>query len=320
MVAQQQPQAHPPAARSARFKHIVFGFGTFGVSRARRRRAINLAPPPAIPPPLEVLPDPRGRHGCKSLTAEEEQFIVWLFRRAGLDARRYRPETLRRRLAACLRVLHVRHVEDARNLIDRDPSLVSTALGALVIGVTSFFRDSTVFDHLTYTALPSLSRSPRIWSAGCSDGEELYSVAILLAEMNMLHRCYLLGSDCRPQAVAAARAGRYDAAATREVPLSWKLKYFDKIAGGFQVRQSLRAAAQWRTSDVTQVHEPGAWDLILCRNMAMYFRAGVAAQVWQAMETSLRPGGFLVLGKAERPAGATRLSAIAPCIYRRDRG
>ena len=319
MVAQ-QPQTHPAAARSARFKHIVFGFGTFGVSRARRRRAVNLAPPPTLGAITELCPDARGRQGPISLTAEEEEFIVWLFRRAGLDSRSYRPETLRRRLPACLRFLHVRDVRDARTLIDGDPTLVSTAVGALVIGVTSFFRDAPVFDHLTYTALPSLSRSPRVWSAGCSDGEELYSVAILLAEMNMLHRCHLLGSDCRPHAIARARAGRYEVAAMREVPLSWKLKYFDKIAGGFQVRESLRAAVQWRTSDVTRVHEPGAWDLILCRNMAMYLRAGVAAQLWQAMETSLRPGGFLVLGKAERPVGATRLSANAPCIYRRDRG
>jgi chemotaxis methyl-accepting protein methylase len=92
------------------------------------------------------------------------------------------------------------------------------------------------------------------------------------------------------------------------------------VTGGFEVRESLRSAVQWRTSDVTQVHEPGAWDLILCRNMAMYLRSCAAAQLWRAMEASLRPGGFLVLGKAERPAGAKRLSAIAPCIYRRDRG
>jgi chemotaxis methyl-accepting protein methylase len=193
----------------------------------------------------------------------------------------------------------------------------------MVIGVTSFFRDASVFDHLTYTVLPALPRTPRghprVWSAGCSDGEEIYSVAMLLAEMNLLGGTYLLGTDCRPQAVARARAGRYEHRAMRDVPLAWQRNYFEGDGDAHaRLRCEVRSAVQWRTGDVTRLCEPGAWDLILCRNLTMYLRLDVAGRIWSAFEDALRPGGFLVLGKAERPIGAQRLGLVAPCIYRRD--
>ncbi|HYO09905.1 MAG TPA: protein-glutamate O-methyltransferase CheR [Tepidisphaeraceae bacterium] len=250
---------------------------------------------------------------------------MWLFEQAGIDGRAYRTETIRRRLGACLRALRVGSPAEARLLLQRDRAKVQVAVGALVIGVTSFFRDAGVFDHLTYTALAALPRPPRarrIWSAGCSDGEELYSVAILLAEMNLLDDgATLLGTDCRAHAISHARQGRYVGAQLRDVPQVWRERYFEPIgAGGYRVLPRLRDAVQWRTADLTRLHEPGAWDLILCRNMAMYLRPEVAGRLWERLEQALRPGAFLVLGKAERPVGATRLSLVAPCVYRRDRG
>jgi chemotaxis methyl-accepting protein methylase len=154
-------------------------------------------------------------------------------------------------------------------------------------------------------------------------------VAVLLAEAGLLARSTLLGTDCRAEAIRAARVGAYDAAAARKhVPAAWAARYFEphdppaaRQAGQrWRVRPELRAAAQWRAGDLTRVAEPGGWDLILCRNAVMYLRCDVAGRVWERLEQSLRPGGFLVLGRAERPAGATRLSPVAPCVYRRDRG
>jgi chemotaxis methyl-accepting protein methylase len=297
----------------ARFRHIVFkGSG--------RRGAVDLAPRPA---PVEYVPPPLHPRGPQ-LTPDEARFVNWLFAQGGLDARAYRPETLRRRLPACLRALRASSVADARLMLQDDPAAIADAVNTMVIGVTGFFRDTSVFDHLSNTVLPALPQRrgrPRVWSAGCSDGEELYSVAMLLAEMGLLPGGGdLLGTDCRPQAVARARAGRYDQRVLRDVPPPWREKYFEGDGGTMaRVRPKLRAAVQWRTGDLTRLCEPGAWDLILCRNMTMYLRADVAARVWGALENALRPGGFLVLGKAERPLVARRLGVVAPCIYRRDR-
>ena len=295
--------------RAGRFRHIVFATG-YGSGRA-----MDFTPAP----PHEPVESRRR----SSLSAEEESFVSYLFRSAGLDARDYRPETLRRRLPACLRALHVTTPRNAKAALEENPKLLGTALDAMVIGVTSFFRDAAVFDHLTYHVLPMLAvrrREVRIWSAGCSDGGELYSVAILLSEMGMLSRACLLGTDCRPEAVRQARQASYQENELKEVPTPWLKQYFRRERGSWRISTALAEAVQWRTGDVLAVREPGMWDLILCRNLAMYLRPEVGGRLWQQLEETLRPGGYLVLGKAERPLGTSRLSGVAPCIYRRDRG
>jgi chemotaxis methyl-accepting protein methylase len=302
--------------RGGKFRHVVFA----GAGDVRPGHVLDFAPPPGaghvLDPPPEVI----------QLSVEEEAFLAHLFRAAGLDGRIFRRETLRRRLPACLRAIRACSPVDGRQILHADPGLVPRALSALVIGVSSFFRDAEVFDLIGFNVLPSICAGkvrPRVWSVGCSDGAELYSIAILLAEMGLLDGAYLLGTDCRADAVASAREGIFDARALRGVPGVWIDQYFSPViedGDRYQLRARLRGAAQWRTANVTRLQEPGQWDLILCRNMAMYLRPESSGRLWTLFEQSLRPGGYLVLGKAERPTGAGRLSMVGPCIYRRDRG
>jgi chemotaxis methyl-accepting protein methylase len=251
---------------------------------------------------------------------EADPFVNWLFRQAGLSAAHYRPETLRRRLPACLRNLRVRSTEQARQLLERSPGLVPAAVSALLVGVTTFFRDREPFERLR-TLLRELARGRpglHVWSAGCSDGSELYSVALILAEAGLLGG-YLLGTDCRPDALRTARAGQYDTAAIRGVPQELLRRFFAFRDGRWEIDPSLRRAVRWRAGDVLTTPEPGAWDLILFRNAAMYMKAEAAYPLWVRFEHALRPGGLLVLGKAERPVGASRLTCVGPCLYRRSR-
>jgi chemotaxis protein methyltransferase CheR len=251
-----------------------------------------------------------------------EPFVEWLFRHAGLSAAHYRPETLRRRLPACLRVLRANSTDHAREILERSPGLVPAAVSALLVGVTSFFRDHEPFEQLR-ALLPELvdgRRGPNVWSAGCSDGAELYSVAMLVAEAGLLGEAYLLGTDCRPDAVRTARAGRYDTASIRGVADPLRRRYFEFRDGAWEIDPALRRAVRCRAGDVLTTPEPGGWDVILFRNTAMYMRPEVAYPLWIRFEQALRPGGLLMLGKAERPAGAGRLTGAGPCLYRRTRG
>ena len=301
---------HFELARPNKYRHVVFT-GPYGSTA----RLVNLAPPTVS---VEEAPTGNDR-----LTEEEHAFIRSLFACAGLDANSYRAESLRRRLQACLRAVRASSILEARRALASKPALVTVAINAMVIGVSSFFRDAAVFDQIAFNVLPSLFRThgpARVWSVGCSEGQELYSVAILLAELGLLDGCYLLGTDCRAEAIHRARDGCYDAAAIRHVPQAWVEKYFHRQTDRWRVVSSLRTAVQWRTADVTRVQEPGVWDLILCRNMAMYLRPEASGKLWETFETALRPGGYLVLGKAERPVNARRLSPVGPCLFRRDRG
>jgi chemotaxis methyl-accepting protein methylase len=257
-----------------------------------------------------------------SLSPQQRSFVHWLFREAGLNAELYREETLARRLPACLRAVRASCVGGARNVIQNDPFLLDRAVSALVIGVTSFFRDAQVFDELRGRILPQLissSNTLRIWSAGCSDGQELYSVAMLLDEIGWLNRADLLGTDCRPDALRRAAQGVYSDDEVSAIPGELSGAHLLRGDAGWQIRSRLRTVIRWRSADLTHVIEPGTWDLILCRNMVMYLEPVVAHEVWINLARALRPGGFLVVGKAERP-GSDQLAPVTRCVFARKSG
>jgi chemotaxis protein methyltransferase CheR len=293
---------------AAQFRHIVFP------RELRGRKAVNLA----------VGADPAAQPSAAgSLDAEATAFLRWLFARVGLDADRYREETLRRRLPACLRALGVRSPEEARRLLEEDPGRVTAAMSTMLVGVTAFFRDATVFDYLRDAVLRSVAADRpglAVWCAGCSDGAEVFSVAMLLDELGLLAGSHVVGTDCRGDAIARARSGVFDAHAIRGVPPDLLARHFTPDGPAWRVAPALRAAVRWRVADLLAGPEPGYWDVILCRNTTMYLRPEVLAPLWGALEGALRPGGVLVLGKAERPLGAGRLAPLGPCVYRRIRG
>jgi len=256
------------------------------------------------------------------LSEDEESFLRFLFKEAGLDLYKYRLRTLKRRIGPCLRALHAANFSDARRMVQQKPALLPAAISTMIIGVTSFFRDAQVWESMRNEVIPALFKGRyglAIWCLGCSDGNELYSLAMLLAEMRLLHRCHLLGTDCRLDAVKKARTGQFDASMIKSVPPDLLSRYFIQEEAHWRVKPAIRDAIHWRRADVLTLHEPGVWDLILCRNMTMYFGPDASAALFPRLEMSLRPGGVLVLGKAERPPAACHLSSVAPCIYRRDR-
>jgi chemotaxis methyl-accepting protein methylase len=306
---------------AARYRHVIFPDSVGGYGKA-----VNLSPRQPQGAPADAGPSPAAP--TEPLAPEVESFLRWLLSRAGLSFRHYKPETLVRRLPACLRALRVGSVGQARALLQRQPQLAAAALDALLIGVTGFFRDEAVFSMLHRRTLPDLlrrrqaqvgSRTFRVWSAGCSDGAELYSVAILLVELGALSPfgVELVGTDCRPEALERAAAGAFDAATVKSVPPHLLGRYFSFDGSRYHVQRALRAAVRWRCGDVLGGIEPGPWDLVLCRNVAIYLQPESAAALWPSLASVLRPGGALVLGKAERPGGVTDLVTEGPCVYRR---
>lgn len=293
-------------AYSRQFEHIVFPRNEL------RHIAINLAPASMIAPtPGEVL---------SPWANEEMEFAVWLLARVGLDARSYRHETLQRRLPACLRSLRARSCQHAREILDQRPTAIHSAISALLVGVTSFFRDSAVFEQLRQELRQTMDERGQgiyAWSIGCSDGAELYSLGMIVADQDRLAESYLLGTDCRSDAIELARMGSYGHLATQHVPSELKTRYLERNGSCFTVTPTLRKAVRWRVSSILNEFESGLWDVIFFRNIALYLHPDIVQTLWPKLEAALRPGGLLVLGRAERPSGVQRLRAIGPCLYRR---
>jgi chemotaxis protein methyltransferase CheR len=168
--------------------------------------------------------------------------------------------------------------------------------------VTGLFRDPEQFQLLERDLLPLVlgaRRQLRVWSAGCADGSELYSVGILLAQMGLLEKAVLLGSDLLSENLAQAEQGVY---------------------GDVQLPGSLRARMRWEQRDL--LHDstpPGKWSVVLCRNVLIYLRPAAKRGVHERLSRALALGGVLLIGRSERisdPA-AIGLELVGPQAYRR---
>lgn len=238
-------------------------------------------------------------HPPLQTTEPAHGFVGWVIERAGLDAKLYRHGPLLRRLPACLRTLKVRSTWEARRLLEQRPDLLPAAANALLIGVTGFFRDPPVFEEMRSVVLPRLAlrgEPLRVWSAACSTGEELCSVAILLAEEGRLARSQLLGTDYRAEAIERARSGLYSEAPPDE---AIRRKYFESVGKFWRVAGPLQRQMRWQVADLAETAVGGPWDIILWRNLAIYLNPTPAERLWSRLAAALTPGGFLIVGKAD---------------------
>lgn len=309
-----KPVCAEAEARAKRFAHVSFS----GIDAPPR-------PPRTGLERKKQAGDPAGGAvGRESARPEAndtpvDPFLERLFAQSGLEAVTYRPSFLQRRVPACLRALRQDSKKAAEEALKRKPELVPLAVDAMLIGVSGFFRDSGVFQQLRTTVLPELVNSRkglRVCSLGCSEGQELYSVAMLLDELDALRGSCLLGVDCRPEAIAQARAGSFEVAELEGVCPSFRDRYFHTRGSRARVASLLRERARWEEGDCLRwKFRRGEWDLLLFRNVAIYFRAEAMAGLWETLVAALRPGGFLVTGKAEQPPNGLPVKRIAHCIY-----
>jgi chemotaxis methyl-accepting protein methylase len=290
-----------------RFSHVRFAASTAGEPRLRRKEPSRLQAEDVLrqAPPVHV-------------PVEERAFIYDILRKARLEPANYRISALSRRLSNCLRVLKAHSIAEASASLAAHQQSFQSLLNTLLIGVTGFFRDVEAYGHLRHVILPSLLRtSPtaRVLSAACSDGAELYSLAMCLAEHNALAGATFVGVDCRQEALDGAAKGWYGASAMEAVPLPMQNRFFRREGEGHRIIDSLRDAIDWQQNDIFHFSTPAPFDLIACRNVAIYLEPRAAERLWQHLHASLGPGGILFTGKAERPnAGFQR---IAPCFFKK---
>jgi chemotaxis protein methyltransferase CheR len=184
-------------------------------------------------------------------------------------------------------------------------------LPLVTVGKTSFFRDERQFKALDALLPGFLARvegggSPlRIWSAGCATGEEPYSIAMSCAARGLKpEQVELLATDVNPEAVAAATRGLYEARRVRDIPSPLLHQHFDREGDAWRVRASLRRSiAAIRPHNLVSVAFPspaaGAWDVIFCRNVIIYFDTPTTRRVLEQFHHALAPGGWLLLGYSE---------------------
>jgi chemotaxis methyl-accepting protein methylase len=292
-------------AGSDQFEHLVFLSDTPAISRTGFRR---VAPAP--------MPKPKARNEPALEPALAGLFEV-LCGRAGLRTTDYRPSMFRRRAGACLRAMRSSTAEEALGVLGTDTTRAEHGLNALLVGVTGFFRDPHVFEALAFELARRVGgrQRYRVMSVGCSNGAELYSCAMLLAELGRLAEADLTGIDCRRDAVAVAEHGAYDPALLDGVEPGLAARYFRASAGRMWIRDDLKRACAWQVADAMRFSAGDRLDLVLCRNLAIYLEPAASERLWTRLHALLVPGGLLCVGKAERPP-ARLFTRIGPCLFR----
>jgi len=195
----------------------------------------------------------------------------------------------------------------------RDAQLADRVVDALLNQETSFFRDAAVLDQVgdAAMALPaSGSRRMRIWSAGCSTGQEVLSLAMLLHERSAGMSCTpaeITATDVSKGAIARARRGRFTQfEIQRGLSIHRMVRWFEQDGADWVARRELFRNVAFRQHNlVTDSPPPGEFDIVLCRNVLLYFSPAVRRQVFERLSCAMRPNGLLVLGAGETVIGQT---------------
>lgn len=197
---------------------------------------------------------------------------------------------------------------------DRNGPLANAVVDALLNHETSFFRDAAVLDLVVEAAQALQAEAPgrrlRIWSAGCSMGQEPYSLAMLFEEAALSRGMLMpeiVATDVSAAALARARAGRFSQfEIQRGLPVRRMVSWFDSVDGEWVVRPELARRIVFRQQNLAKDPPPaGKFDLVLCRNVLLYFAAGVRTRVFRTLREATRDGGLLVLGAGETVIGQT---------------
>jgi chemotaxis protein methyltransferase CheR len=244
--------------------------------------------------------------------------------RAGISIGADKEYLLRARLEPQLKHWGMNNLDGLASHLTTNPGgkIANEVVAALTINETLWFRDGKPFDHIKNVVLPDIltrsgDRNLTVWSAACSSGQEVYSIAMTLKESNITARNWtwsILGSDICEPVLERARAGVYSKfEVQRGLPIQRLVQYFEQLGQDYTVRKELRQNISFRSLNLTDLPLGiGPFDLVFCRNVLIYFEVDVKSKVLASIAKRMKPGGYLILGSAETTMGISKLYSPVP--------
>lgn len=253
--------------------------------------------------------------GVNAPTAPDEDealnlVLRLLHDRYSIDFRPYKRPTIVRRIQRRMVATGTDSISDYLHYVQQQPDEQHTLIASFLIKVTQFFRDPDLFAVLRDQILPDIVETARdrdhtirLWSAGCATGEEAYSLAILLAEVlgDELEQFHvrIFATDLDEEAITFARQGLYPAGRLLGIDRAIVDRYFEMVDGGYQIAKRIRGLMVFGQHDLADRAPFPRVDLVLCRNVLIYFTPDLQRRILQLFAFSLRGGGYLILGKSE---------------------
>ncbi|MCU6708355.1 protein-glutamate O-methyltransferase CheR [Paenibacillus sp. J5C_2022] len=231
------------------------------------------------------------------------RFVERMKHKTDIDLSQYKEAQMKRRLTT-LRMKHGYTTFDQYwKALENDKALMNEFLDRMTINVSEFWRNPQRWEVLKDRFLPAMlsaNANLKVWSAACSTGEEPYTIAMIMDGLGALQRTKLLATDLDSNVLLKAQQGVYLERALRDVPPTYRDRYFVEQHGAYEVSDKLRRAIQFRQQNLLHDRFDSDFHLIVCRNVMIYFTEEAKHQLYHKFAAALKPGGLLFVGSTEQ--------------------
>jgi len=228
-------------------------------------------------------------------------FQHWVLKEYSIDLSAYKSNQLHRRILSLMSRVGVNSVEEYISLLKKDPAQKQKFLDFITINVTEFFRNPEIFDELSKKIKSELPYNSglKIWSAACSIGAEPYSLAMIVDNLNPRGNHKIIATDIDNTILEKAKHGEYVYSEVKNVPKQFMDKYFVVNGDKYIISPQIKKMVQFKKHDLILDNFDNNFDLVVCRNVVIYFNQDVKDKIYEKISNSLKKGGLLFVGATE---------------------
>ncbi|MEK6266318.1 MAG: protein-glutamate O-methyltransferase CheR [Clostridium sp.] len=228
-------------------------------------------------------------------------FQQWVLKEYKIDLSAYKSNQLHRRLLSLMARVGVNSVEEYISLLKSDPSQKQKFLDFITINVTEFFRNPEIFSEFSKQIKSELpyTKGLKIWSAACSVGPEPYSLAMIMDDLFSRASHKILATDIDSTILEKAKIGEYTHSEIKNVSSGFLDKYFEVKGDKYGLNSNIKKMVDFKKHDLILDKYEGDFDLIVCRNVVIYFNGDIKDKIYKKFSESLKKGGLLFVGATE---------------------
>ncbi|QUI23101.1 protein-glutamate O-methyltransferase CheR [Vallitalea pronyensis] len=254
-----------------------------------------------------------------------EDFKDAVLKLSTIDLNAYKERQMKRRIDSLIRKNNAKDYEEFVHILKTDQAIYEEFINYLTINVSEFYRNPAQWKVLEEEIIPYLlekfsGRNLKIWSAACSTGDEPYSLAMLLGKFMPLSQVNIIATDIDKQVLEAAKTGLYREKSLSGLPEDFKRKYFKQNGASFQITDTIKKCITFKQMNLLKDAYPTGCDLIVCRNVLIYFTDDAKHQIYRKFNGALKKDGILFVGSTEQiiGSGQYKLTSLRSFFYRKD--
>jgi chemotaxis protein methyltransferase CheR len=237
------------------------------------------------------------------MLTDYEGFKSKIFKLTGIDLSSYKERQMKRRIDSLITRNNYDDYDEYYKALTQNSKLYDEFINYLTINVSEFYRNPGQWEILETNIIPNLlknNKKLKIWSAACSTGEEPYSIVMLMSRFMDISNIKIIATDIDDGAITKAKFGLYAAKSLESLPKDFVAKFFDKEGDYYRIKEIVKKCVEFRKHNLLKDKYNDNYDLIICRNVMIYFTEEAKAEIYQKFTDSLTSNGVLFVGSTEQ--------------------